>query len=383
MVPGRGGGMMSRWRSEQASSTMASPWGGTVWRAPAGLTRPDQVRAGEPDRHRTVARCMPDRGNRSRAGMGAPAGRDARPFVCGAAAFRARDGREASVVAEPQGRSRPLEHRQRPPADGLPGLQPLLTAGIRVRTVMTTAAALSSLARLRRESWTPNALQVFVALEERVTCIALMRSGALIASRDLGGDTSTSSARPCSREAARTSPPGPRARSPISSTRPACGRHQRHLLCGGLPSCAADGAVDRAARRRVRAARFAFRDRCGAAARAGRPVSRAQRRVEAGVGRGGRLSADDGTCSARVTSGRRGSLLARAAVLARVAAVLMFGWRVQSRWSLRPTGEHRERPMARPLPLRVERRRRPPWMRVKVGRRLGRELPQVYRRRLP
>lgn len=64
-------------------------------------------------------------------------------------------------------------------------LQPLLAAGIRVRTVMTPAAALSSLARLRREFWTPDALEVFVALEERVTCIALMRSGALIASRDL------------------------------------------------------------------------------------------------------------------------------------------------------------------------------------------------------
>jgi len=65
-------------------------------------------------------------------------------------------------------------------------LQPLLAAGIRVRTTMTPAAALSSLARLRRDFWTPNALEVFVALEERVTCIALMRSGALIASRDLG-----------------------------------------------------------------------------------------------------------------------------------------------------------------------------------------------------
>jgi hypothetical protein len=62
----------------------------------------------------------------------------------------------------------------------------ILAAGIRVRTVMTPAAALSSLARLRREFWTPNALEVFVALEERVTCIALMRNGALIASRDLG-----------------------------------------------------------------------------------------------------------------------------------------------------------------------------------------------------
>jgi hypothetical protein len=65
-------------------------------------------------------------------------------------------------------------------------LQPLLEAGIRVRTVMTPAAALSSLARLRRESWTPDALEVFVALEERATCIALLRGGALMASRDLG-----------------------------------------------------------------------------------------------------------------------------------------------------------------------------------------------------
>ena len=64
-------------------------------------------------------------------------------------------------------------------------LQPLLTAGIRVQAVMTPAAALCSLARLRRESWTPNALEVFVALEERATCIALMRGGALVASRDL------------------------------------------------------------------------------------------------------------------------------------------------------------------------------------------------------
>jgi len=64
-------------------------------------------------------------------------------------------------------------------------LRPLVAAGIRVRTVMTPAAALSSLARLRRDSWTPDALEVFVALEERATCIALMRAGALIASRDL------------------------------------------------------------------------------------------------------------------------------------------------------------------------------------------------------
>jgi hypothetical protein len=63
-------------------------------------------------------------------------------------------------------------------------LRPLLEAGIRVQTVMTPAAALSSLARLRRES-TPDLLEVFVALEERATCIALMRNGVLMAARDL------------------------------------------------------------------------------------------------------------------------------------------------------------------------------------------------------
>ena len=65
-------------------------------------------------------------------------------------------------------------------------LRPLLEAGIRVQTVMTPAAALSSLARLRRDSSTPDALEVFVALEERATCIALMRGGVLLAARDLG-----------------------------------------------------------------------------------------------------------------------------------------------------------------------------------------------------
>lgn len=64
-------------------------------------------------------------------------------------------------------------------------LQPLLSAGLRLRTVTTPAAALWSLARLRR-SPAPDAIEVYVALEERVSCIATVRGGAMLAARDLG-----------------------------------------------------------------------------------------------------------------------------------------------------------------------------------------------------
>lgn len=64
-------------------------------------------------------------------------------------------------------------------------LAPLIAAGIRVRTVMTPAAALASLARTRRGSAVPNVIEVYVALEETATCIALVRDGALITAREL------------------------------------------------------------------------------------------------------------------------------------------------------------------------------------------------------
>jgi hypothetical protein len=65
-------------------------------------------------------------------------------------------------------------------------LKPLVAAGIRVRTVTTPAAALWSLARLRRTLSAPDALDVYVALEERVTCLSMVRSGVLLAARDFG-----------------------------------------------------------------------------------------------------------------------------------------------------------------------------------------------------
>ena len=64
-------------------------------------------------------------------------------------------------------------------------LQPLRDAGIRIRAVTTPAVALSSLARLRRGMPSPGAIEAYVALDEQVSCIALVRNGVLLAAREL------------------------------------------------------------------------------------------------------------------------------------------------------------------------------------------------------
>jgi hypothetical protein len=62
-------------------------------------------------------------------------------------------------------------------------IQPLIDAGIRVRAVMTPAAALAAVARSRSALSAPGSIEAYVALEETTTSIALMRGGALIAAR--------------------------------------------------------------------------------------------------------------------------------------------------------------------------------------------------------
>ncbi len=62
-------------------------------------------------------------------------------------------------------------------------LQPLVDAGICLRTVTTPAMALASMARLRRPFSVPDAIEVYVALEEEVTCITLVRGAVLVAAR--------------------------------------------------------------------------------------------------------------------------------------------------------------------------------------------------------
>ena len=64
-------------------------------------------------------------------------------------------------------------------------IRPLREAGIRIRTVTTPAVALGSLARTRQAFSVPGAIESYVAFDEQVTCIALVRSGVLLAARDL------------------------------------------------------------------------------------------------------------------------------------------------------------------------------------------------------
>ncbi|MBI3399943.1 MAG: hypothetical protein HY048_00875 [Acidobacteria bacterium] len=64
-------------------------------------------------------------------------------------------------------------------------MQPVIDAGIRVRTVMTPAIALNALMRARRDRSGPEDIEAFIALDETSTAIALIRDGALIVSRML------------------------------------------------------------------------------------------------------------------------------------------------------------------------------------------------------
>src|SRR5262245_63025979 len=55
-------------------------------------------------------------------------------------------------------------------------LQPLIQAGIRIEHVLTPAAALVSLARLRRSLARPDALEAYVALDESAGALAIIRN---------------------------------------------------------------------------------------------------------------------------------------------------------------------------------------------------------------
>jgi hypothetical protein len=72
------------------------------------------------------------------------------------------------------------------PADEMKSaLEPLIEAGIRVRTVVTPGAALGSVAWRRHLAGESAALAAYVALETTTTCLALARNGLLLAVRDL------------------------------------------------------------------------------------------------------------------------------------------------------------------------------------------------------
>lgn len=64
-------------------------------------------------------------------------------------------------------------------------IAPLTEAGVRVRSVVTPALALMSVAKLRRALVAPGALEAYIALEETATALALVRDGLLLGAREL------------------------------------------------------------------------------------------------------------------------------------------------------------------------------------------------------
>ena len=63
-------------------------------------------------------------------------------------------------------------------------LRPIVAAGIKIDCVLTPAAALLSLARARRTISPAGALEAYVAIDESVVSIALIRDQALVAATD-------------------------------------------------------------------------------------------------------------------------------------------------------------------------------------------------------
>jgi len=64
-------------------------------------------------------------------------------------------------------------------------IEPVVQAGIRIDHVLTPAAALVSLARLRRSLARPDALEAYVALDESAGSLAIIRNGLLVAATPL------------------------------------------------------------------------------------------------------------------------------------------------------------------------------------------------------
>lgn len=64
-------------------------------------------------------------------------------------------------------------------------VRPLVEARVRIRSVITPADALLGLARSRQAFAVPGGIEVYVALDGTVTCVALVRDGSLLGAREL------------------------------------------------------------------------------------------------------------------------------------------------------------------------------------------------------
>lgn len=116
-------------------------------------------------------------------------------------------------------------------------VQPLVDAGLNVRSVVTPALALMSLARMRRALTAPDVMEAYVGLEESAMCFVLVRNSALVAVRDVAWgylDGASARARPRPREeiAARLADELARFFDAEAAGR---GSVAQVCICGGLP----------------------------------------------------------------------------------------------------------------------------------------------------
>ena len=84
-----------------------------------------------------------------------------------------------------RGQRRPVVMALAAKIDVATAIRPLVAAGIRIRSIVTPAAALCSVARLRRGQGATAGVEAYVALEETATCIALVQDQILVAAREL------------------------------------------------------------------------------------------------------------------------------------------------------------------------------------------------------
>jgi hypothetical protein len=116
-------------------------------------------------------------------------------------------------------------------------LQPLTDAGIRLRTVMTPAAALAAIARSRRAFSVPDTTEAYVALDNTLTCVALIKNGALVAAHELAwgflddGETR----RPRRRDEIASRLGDELAELFKTSSDAGAGRVTQLCICGGMP----------------------------------------------------------------------------------------------------------------------------------------------------
>ena len=133
-----------------------------------------------------------------------------------------------------RGRRRPVLIALARTADVAAALKPLTAMGVRVKSVVTPALALMSLARLRHRLVAAGMAEAYVALEQKTTAIALVRDGALIAARELPWGFHDAHARPVPRDEI-----AGRLTAALREFLDDCGAEPRAVaqvcVCGGMP----------------------------------------------------------------------------------------------------------------------------------------------------